>query len=171
MKKTLYQLLKKEIVKINNIQGYNMSFRSFLGEMIIEDSLILETMPKGIKVALNPNCNYDISCHGCTQCSTSKKTTKLFVAVPESHNYSCGDRINIKLFSPHKLLSVFLIFGLPILFIVLTMMCWYFFQPKQAESGLAVGSALIAGAIGFFLNAFFEKGFRVIYPPHVVISD
>ena len=148
-----------------------MSFRSLLGELIIEDSLVLETMPKGIRVALNPDCNDDISCQGCTQCSTSKKTTKLFITVSESHNYSCGERIKVKLFSPHKLLSVFLIFGLPIFFIVLTMTGWYFFQPKQAESGLAVGSALISGAIGFFLNAFFEKGFRAIYPPHVVISD
>ncbi|MGD9200892.1 MAG: SoxR reducing system RseC family protein [Chitinispirillia bacterium] len=150
-----------------------MSFLSFIGELIIEDSVILETMPKGIKVALNPNCEEDTSCHeqGCTKCSTSKKTTKLFVAVPESHNYSCGEKIRIKFFSPHKLLSVFLIFGLPILFIVLTMTGWHYFVPKQAESGLAVGSALIAGAVGFFLNAFFEKGFKMMYPPRVVTSD
>ena len=148
-----------------------MSFRSFIGELIIEDSVVIETMQKGVKVALNPNCIDAISCSGCTQCSTSQKTTKLFVAAPENHSYSAGEKIKVKLFLPHKLISVFLIFGLPILFIVLTMTGWYYFLPKQAESGLAVGSALVAGAIGFVLNVFFEKGIRFMYPPHIIMSN
>lgn len=145
-----------------------MKNKLLLGSLVTDEAVVLQTTQRGIKVALHPDCQDDISCQGCTQCATTKKITKIFVNSGPQHDFKIGDKIQVKHFVPAEMLSATCVFGLPVIFIIATITGWYFFQESQAESGLAVGTSLLAGILGFMLNALIEQMFRLFYPPQVI---
>jgi len=106
---------------------------------------------------------------GCGSCSTRKSERRFSIMVESPGSYAIGKNVSFRRFVPEPNLVSFLVFGMPVLFAVISMLCWLLAAPQKVESAPALLSAAAAFFSAFFVLMIIDTLFKKRYP--AVITD
>ncbi|MCL2688329.1 MAG: SoxR reducing system RseC family protein [Chitinispirillia bacterium] len=105
---------------------------------------------------------------GCGTCSTRKTERRFSITIENPDQYIIGDSINFSRFVPEPNLISFLVFGTPIFFALITIVCWLLAAPQKIESGPALLSTAAAFFSAFFILMIIDTLFKKRYPATVI---
>ena len=104
---------------------------------------------------------------GCGSCSTQKTERRFSVPAASPEKFNAGQQIHFRRFIPEPNLVSFLVFGIPILLALTSMLCWLALAPQKAESPLALLCTAAAFFCGFFILMVIDALFKKRYPASI----
>jgi hypothetical protein len=105
-------------------------------------------------------------CAGCS--STSSGTNETIIPVTDTEKYPIGQKIEFQLYYLNENLVAFIVFGIPIVAALLTLMTWYILSPQDVEKPKSLISAALALAGGFFIVHTIDAWFRSRFPTKII---
>lgn len=138
------------------------------------DGIVTTIHPNGITTIPAEDCNAaGANCGGgcgggCGSCGGKKRVRTFTLPVTAPESFHPGQPIRFRYHALHETLGALLVFGLPLLFAVVTLLVWQIVQPEHAESGIALLSSGIALAAGFTIVRSIDRLFARSHPPKLL---
>lgn len=114
-------------------------------------------------------CDTKDGCNGgCSSCGGKIDPKRVMVETADATSFALGDSIAVKSVVLNESIGAAIVFGIPLLMAVTTLVIWYFVSPQTVESGgaiLASGGGFIAG---FFIVWLTDRSFRRRHPVEIV---
>jgi hypothetical protein len=107
---------------------------------------------------------------GCGGCSGNTLPRKTVISPVDPEKYPVGQKIEFLQTSLNENLLAFIVFGIPIFAVFLTLMLWYCISPETIETPASFLSAGIALLVGFAIVANIDSWFRSKYPSKILSS-
>jgi hypothetical protein len=104
----------------------------------------------------------------CAGCSSTSGTQETMITVADPEKYPIGQKIEFQLYSLNGNLVAFIVFGIPIVAALLTLMTWYMVSPQDVEKPKSLISAALALVGGFFIVHTIDSWFRSRYPTKIL---
>lgn len=141
--------------------------REILGEWIVEDVVIVDSLKQKLKVIPLTDCGGKGGCGKCNLCGPNDKKVTLSYKIKNSEKYKTGEHIKLRRFIINEAIAAGTVFGIPIIFAFLTQLFWYIISPGTANSGVAVIYTLVAAIVGIGLVNLIENVIKIFFPAQV----
>lgn len=105
---------------------------------------------------------------GCGGCSGNTLPRKTVISPVDPEKYPVGQKIEFLHTSLNENLVAFIIFGVPIFAVFLTLMLWYYISPATIETPVSFLSAAAALLAGFAIVATVDSWFRSKHPSKIL---
>ena len=131
----------------------------------INDGTINQIRKDRIWVVLDQACNPEEGCKaGCGACGGNGQVKKIMIRSASSNEFTIGQKVTVRRFILNEILGAFMVFGVPLLCAIFTILTWYIVAPQRAESPVALLSTGVAFSLGFGITGLADIIFRTHYP-------
>ena len=126
---------------------------------MIEKGVIIEKNSKTMKISIQKEGN----CVGCAACKELKsfENDKMILEIPTKEEFSVGDEVNVKIENENPIGSIFAIFGLPIVMMLVGFIIGYyiktFIKINIGSDKVGVIVSIIFLVIGFIVGIIWDK--------------
>ncbi|HON10682.1 MAG TPA: SoxR reducing system RseC family protein [Chitinispirillaceae bacterium] len=131
---------------------------------------IFQKSQNRLLLAVNPDC-YTKQCQiGCGACGGNSSVKKVTVASDSAEEYLLGQTVRFRRYILNEAIGALIVFGIPLIMALVTIITWYIISPQKADTPLAVfttGISFIAGfAVVWLIDNIFRRKF-----PNVILSS
>lgn len=106
---------------------------------------------------------------GCGACSGAKNKKRVRIYIEDTYPLECGEKVSISTIQLDEAAAAMIVFGLPILLMLISFFLWYMLNPANINSPKVILSSILAFIIGFIIVKEIDFILRKKYP--VTLND
>jgi hypothetical protein len=125
---------------------------------------------KNLWIEFDPGCEKTTPrcAVGCGGCSGNAHPRKTVISPVDPEKYPVGQKIEFLYTTLNENIVAFIVFGIPISAVFLTLMLWYCISPATIETPVSFLSAAVALLAGFTIVAAVDYWFRSKFPSKIL---
>lgn len=121
-------------------------------------------------LAVNPDCNTEQCQIGCGACGGNSSVKKITVVTDRAEEYLLGQTVRFRRYILNEAIGALIVFGIPLIMALATIITWYIISPQKADTPLAVFTTGVSFITGFAVVWLIDNIFRRKFPNMILSS-